>query len=87
MSRPIARTPRIESLPTIRSVHASKFSESAHLEDLDGDDDDPIAVPLRTLASLTVPYLSYLINPDAKRAPVWTEPPSSSLPVLPPLRC
>ena len=87
MSPPLARGPRIESGPTIRSGRSSKFSESAHLEELDGDDDDPILVPSRPLARLAVLHLWYLIDSSAELAPAWIEPPSSSSRVVTPLRC
>ena len=87
LSRPLACPPRTESGPIVRSGEHSRFSESAHLEDLDGDDDDPIEVPASPLAHLTVSHLSHLIVVRAVLAPGWREPQFASSPLFPPLRC
>jgi hypothetical protein len=80
--------PRLKSGAGIRSNnHPTHFSESARLEELDGDDDDPIVMPLRGLVPVLIHQALYVMDPSNAPAPTWAESPSLSFPTRRPLRC
>jgi hypothetical protein len=79
--------PRPEKHATLRSDRSSSVSEDANNDELDGDDDDPIAVPFRALVLETVSFESCLTDPGIESAPTWVVSPSSSFLLRAPLRC